>query len=229
MNYKNNHIEENCYIEENVTLGVGNKILRNTIIYGPCEIGDNNLIGPNSIIGTPGQHTVNPRYESSNKKIKIGNNCIIREFSVVQKPYDSDYTTICDDVFIMEKVHIPHDAQIGSLSVLTPGVVLGGNTAILEGANLGINCSVHQNTVVGQYTMIGMGTVIKKNLKPFSLKTEGRDCSVNLYSLKKYGFMKYRKEIISYLRRDIMPTTRSIRNIIVEFEEKAKTSNRPNY
>ena len=229
MNNQNTLIESNCHVDQNVKMGHGNKILRNSIIWGPCEIGNNNVIGPNVVIGAPAQHTRDKYYDSTNKKIKIGNNCIIREFCSIQKPYDLDMTVVEDDVYIMEKVHIPHDAKICNNSIICPGVVLGGNTQVLEGANLGINSSAHQETIIGQYSMIGMGVVLKKNVKPFSLKTENKPLTINLYALKKFGFEELKREIHQYILRETFPTTPFLINTIKEFELLSKNSGRPVY
>lgn len=229
MNNQDTLIESNCHVDQNVKMGYGNKILRNSIIWGPCEIGNNNVIGPNVVIGAPAQHTRDKYYDSTNKKIKIGNNCIIREFCSIQKPYDLDMTVVEDDVYIMEKVHIPHDAKICNNSIICPGVVLGGNTQVLEGANLGINSSAHQETIIGQYSMIGMGVVLKKNVKPFSLKTENKPLTINLYALKKFGFEELKREIHQYILRETFPTTPFLINTIKEFELLSKNSGRPVY
>ena len=39
---------------------------------------------------------------------------------------------------------------------------IGGNVYIMNGAQLGIRTIVHQNQVIGSYTMIGMGSIITK-------------------------------------------------------------------
>lgn len=51
-----NHIFCDSYIGSEVKLGTNNTILPGTIITGNVIIGDENIIGPYSIIGTPAQH-----------------------------------------------------------------------------------------------------------------------------------------------------------------------------
>ena len=81
----------------------------------------------------------------------------------------------------------------------------------------------------GQYSMIGMGVVLKKNVKPFSLKTEDKPLTVNLYALKKFGFGELKKEIHQYILHETFPTTPILVNIIKEFELLSKNSGRPKY
>ena len=51
---------------------------------------------------------------------------------------------------------------------LSSGVILGGNVYLMKYSNLGIKTIVHQNQVIGSYTMVGMGSIItkKKIIKP---------------------------------------------------------------
>lgn len=212
-----NNIHNTVIIEGDVSIGERNTILPNCIIYGPTEIGDDNIIGPNAIIGTPGQDTRNRYYDSSNCKIKIGNRNIIREFTAIQKPCYEDLTLIGNDVYLMQSVHIPHDAHVYDKSVITPMCVLAGIAKILEGANLGIGCSVNQYTVIGQYSIAAAGSVVMKNVKPFSRYIPNKPNSVNHYAIKKYGFEEYTEEIENYIINDIIPTSPQIIEIIDEF------------
>lgn len=213
-----NNIHLSVIIEGDVKLGNNNKILPNCVIYGPVEIGDDNIIGPNVVIGTPGQDTRNRYYDSSNCKIKIGSRNIIREFTAIQKPCYEDITLLGDDVFLMQSVHIPHDAHVYDKAVITPMCVLAGIAKILEGANLAIGCSLNQYTVVGQYSIAAAGAVVMKNIKPFSRYIPNKPISVNTYAIKKYGFEEYTDEIAKYVLEDTCPSSEKIKTIVDEFE-----------
>lgn len=212
-----NKIHPTAIIGDNVILGKGNKILPYTIINGPTEIGDDNIIGPHVVIGSPGQDTRNPRYDSSNSFIKIGSRNIIREFCAIQKPCYEDITSIGDDVFLMQSVHIPHDAIIKDKVVITPMCVLAGISILLEGANLGMGSTVNQYTVIGQYSIVATGAAAMRNVKPFSRYIPGRRISVNSYAIKKYNFEQYTDEITDYVLRGIYPKSSIIKSIVNEF------------
>lgn len=212
-----NNIHSSVIIEGDVKLGNNNKILPNCVIYGPTEIGDDNIIGPNVVIGTPGQDTRNRYYDSSNCKIKIGSRNIIREFTGIQKPCYEDITLIGDDVYIMQSVHIPHDAHLYDKVVVTPMTVLAGLAKVLEGANLAIGCALNQRTTIGQYSIAAAGAVVMKNIKPFSRYIPNKPISVNKYAIEKYGFNDYYDEIVSYVLDDVMPTSQIINNIVYTF------------
>lgn len=229
MELSKNNIHPTCIIEGDVKIGTGNTILPYTIITGPVEIGDNNIIGPHVVIGSPGQDTRNPYYDSQNARIRIGSNNIIREFTAIQKPCYKDITSIGNHVFLMQSVHIPHDAIVHDKVVITPMVVLGGITNILTGANLGMGCTINQYCVVGQYSIVGTQAPLMKNLKPFSRYIPNKPLSVNKYAIDKYGFGEYEDEISKYVLEGKIPVSEKIARIIEIFENLSIESKREVY
>lgn len=228
LKVENNEIHPTVIITGEVKLGTGNKILPNTIIIGPTEIGDNNIIGPNVVIGSPGQDTRNPRYDSTNSFIKIGNNNIIREFTAIQKPCYRDITELGNDIFLMQSVHIPHDAYLEDKVVITPMCVLAGITKILKGANIGMGSTINQYCVIGQYSIVGTGSAVMKNVRPFSKYVAGKEASVNTYAINKFGLTDYTDEIHKYVLENIKPKNDKIVEIVEHynsftFQSKLKT------
>lgn len=224
-----NDIHSTAIIDSNVKIGKGNKILPYTIIHGPTEIGDDNIIGPHVVIGSPGQDTRNPRYDSSNSFIKIGSRNIIREFTAIQKPCYENVTEIGDDVYIMASTHIPHDAQIKDKVVITPMCALAGITRILEGANLGMGATISQYCVIGQYSIVATGAPVIKNVKPFSRYIPGKSISINKYAINKYGFEDLYEEIAAYVLDNVAPTTLRLKVVIDEFEREHQASKKGLY
>ena len=212
-----NRIHPTVIIEGDVEIGENNEILPYTILIGPLKIGNNNIIGPHVVIGSPGQDTRNPRYDSSNKFISIGNDNIIREFTAIQKPCYEEITKIGNNVYLMQSVHIPHDAIISDYVVITPMVVLAGLTRILTGANLALGVTVSQYVVVGHYSIAASGATVLKNIKPFSRHIPGKPISVNEYAIKKYNLNDYFNEINDYVMEDILPKSKVINDIIIEY------------
>ena len=224
-----NKIHHSVVIEGDVELGDGNEVGPNTVLYGPLSIGDGNYIAPNVTIGTPGQDTRNPRYDCSGSHIIIGSRNIIREYSAIQKPCYRDVTDIGNDVFIMQSVHIPHDAVIHDQVVIAPMVAFGGIVHVLRGANVGIGCSAHQYSVIGHYSIVGMGASLLKNLRPFARYVPGKPLSVNHYAIKKFGFSDFSGEIERYVIKGEVPVTPLLRDIVDEFNTLSDESNRDCY
>jgi UDP-N-acetylglucosamine acyltransferase len=229
MHHMSNTIHPTAIIDERVILGKNNVIHPHTILYGPTEIGDDNIIGPNVVIGMPGQDTRNPRYDSTNAFIKIGSRNIIREFTSIQKPCYEDITLLGNDIFLMQGVHIPHDAQLSDKVVITPMCVLAGITRILEGANLGMGSTINQYAIVGQYSIVATSAAVMKNVKPFSRYIPNKPISVNTYAIKKYGFESYVGEIEAYVMDNVMPGSDMIATMIREFDQKHIKSGRELY
>lgn len=144
----------------------GNLIHRTAIInWSRVIIGKGNLIGPYSVIGNNAQYPD----KKSNGKIVIGNKNVFNEYCNIHLPTQlTKKTFIGNNNYLMNSTTVDHDCYIEDKVVLSSNVVLGGNVYIMQGAQLGIKVSIHQNQVIGSYTMIGMHSfVTKKNkIKP---------------------------------------------------------------
>ena len=224
-----NIIHDTAVIGVNVELGEGNEILPYTVISGPISIGDNNIIGPHVVLGSPGQDTRNPRYDSSHARIRIGSNNIIREFTAVQKPCYEEVTELGNGVFLMQGVHIPHDALVEDGVVITPTCVLAGMVKILRFATLGLGVKIHQHCVVGQYSMVAMGACLTRNVRPFTIHVPGKESSLNLYALEKFGLMEFTDELERYVRENKPVKSVVVGEVIDRFELISSKSGRKVY
>jgi acyl-[acyl carrier protein]--UDP-N-acetylglucosamine O-acyltransferase len=65
----------------------------------------------------------------------------------------------------MNSTTIDHDCIIEDNIVLSSGTILGGNVHVMVGAQLGIRSSIHQNQIIGSYSIIGMNSFVTKKLK----------------------------------------------------------------
>ena len=189
-------IESTAIIDCQASIGKGNYIGHNTIIKGNVTIGNNNYIGSNVVIGEYAQHSVEKYelygYEGSynDKRIKIGSNNVFREFTTVHLPIN-EITLIDDNCYFMSYSHIPHDAIIDNNVIIANNVQIGGHTHIHQFANIGLSSIIHQKSTIGSYAMIGMGSIITKDILPF-LKVIGSPAKsmnqINEWGMKRYGF-----------------------------------------
>jgi len=214
---KTNKIHPTAIIGENVKLGRNNTVGAYTIIEGPIEIGDNNLIGSHVILGCAPTDTKHVDYGYTYPIVKIGNNNVIREYSLIEQPCYEEETIIGNHVFIMQGVHVSHDCHVSDNSVLTNMSVLAGLVKILEGANVAMGCTINQYTVIGHYSIVATNAACMKNVKPFSRYIPNKPNSVNYYAIKKYGFEEYTEEIENYVLQNIHPRSARITEIIDEF------------
>jgi len=146
------------YIKKN-----GNLIHKTAVInWKKTHLGKNNIIGPYVVIGNIAQH---PKSKSVGI-VKIGNNNVFNEYCNIHMPTNfKKITLIGNNNFLMNSTTIDHDCVIENNVVLSSNVILGGNVHVMEGAQLGIRVCVHQNQVIGSYSMIGMNSFITKKLK----------------------------------------------------------------
>lgn len=168
-----NQVHPTAVIGPGVELGTDNIIGPHTVIYGPTIIGDRNWIGPHVVIGAPGESRGNPHpplwdAPGPGQPIVIGDDNLIHEFVAVQASVH-DQTRIGNRCFVMDKAHVPHDAQLGDDVTVACSVMIGGHSLIGDGANLGLSSVLHQFSVVGPGAMIGMGAVVTKHIPPFAI------------------------------------------------------------
>ena len=138
----------------------GNKIHSTSVInWKKVVLGKNNIIGPYVVIGNHAQH---PKQKSYGKII-IGSNNTFNEYCNVHLPTRlSLKTVIGNNNYFMNSTTVDHDCIIEDNVILSSNVILGGNVYIMQGAQLGIKTTVHQNQIIGSYSMIGMNSVITK-------------------------------------------------------------------
>jgi acyl-[acyl carrier protein]--UDP-N-acetylglucosamine O-acyltransferase len=163
---KNNYIEKGVKILENVIIGNNNKIYSGTIIYPNTKIGNNNVILNNNIIG---EHPVEAK-EVYNAKIfggvEIGNNNFFHVNNLIFNGYYRK-TIINDNNKLLAECHIGHDTNISDNVVLYPRVITGGITTLMNYSTMGMGSFIQQNSVLGKYSMIGMGNIASHNVFPY--------------------------------------------------------------
>ena len=138
------------------------------VIHEGVIIEDDVYIGPNCIIGYPPEDkSVFPEtpytvHIASGTKI-TGNVTI--DAGTVRNTY------IGNDCFLMKGAYVAHDVIIGNQVTLSAHVMLAGHVEVMEGANLGMGCIIHQRQKIWHYCMIGMGAIVTKKLaiEPFSI------------------------------------------------------------
>jgi UDP-N-acetylglucosamine acyltransferase len=167
-----NSIHASAQLIGDVTLGTGNTIGPLVVIIGPVRIGDNNWIGTGSVIGAPPEvrdwpHPRDAAALSSGRGIDIGDGNIIREHVQIHQGWH-EITRVANETFIMNQCYLAHDSQVEDSVTLASSVLLAGHVRIGTAANLGLGTSVHQRRYIGDGVMIGMGSVVTRDVPPFS-------------------------------------------------------------
>lgn len=176
-------------IGENVRVGNGCNIQEHVIVRGHTTIGDECKVFPFAVVGGEPQHL---KYRGEPTQVEIGNRVVLRESVTVHvgTEFGLKTTKIGDDCFIMAYCHVAHDCIVGKNVIIANSVQLAGHTEVQDFSTLGGLSAVAQHCRVGRYCYIGGGSIIRKDLVPFTVG-KGNDFEVqgiNVVGLGRQGF-----------------------------------------
>ena len=163
-----NLIHRTAVIGSKVEIGHNNVIHAYAVLDGYTIIGDNNVFFPFVSIGSVPEHrNFNTGY---NAGVSIGDNNVFREYVTVNAGCYRQ-TTINNNIWMLRGSHAGHDVIIEDECTISCNVLIGGHSHILHRSNLGLGAILHQYSVIGGGSMIGMGSIITKTAKvdPFSM------------------------------------------------------------
>tara|TARA_Y100001933_G_C18863903_1_gene507118 strand:+ start:370 stop:858 length:489 start_codon:yes stop_codon:yes gene_type:complete len=132
-------------VDDDVILGDNVKIFDEKLvnIFG-CTISDNSFVGP---------------FVEITRNTKIGKNCIIESHSFL-----CDSVVLEDNVFIGHGVTFTNDLypQVGINVKFLP-------TLVKKNASIGSNATIIAGVKIGQFSVIGAGSVVTKDVNDFSI------------------------------------------------------------
>ena len=176
-------------IGEHVEIESGTVVGPHVVINGHTRIGKNNRIFQFSSLGEIPQ---DKKYANEPTRLEIGDNNTIREFCTFNlgTVQDAGVTRMGDDNWIMAYVHIAHDCQVGSNTIMANGATLGGHVHVGDWAFLGGLSGVHQFVRIGAHAMTGFQTRLAQDLPPY-VTVAGNPAEahgINSEGLKRRGF-----------------------------------------
>lgn len=162
-------IEDFVYIGPNVVIGDNTIVKQGAKILENVEIGKNCVIRENSVIGGQGFGVEKDENENNLKishlgGVKVKNNVEIGALNTIVsgtiKP-----TIIEDYVKIDDHVHIAHNCHIKNNCIITAGVILSGSVTIEPNVWIGPNSTIKNSLNICEENLIGIGSVITKDIK----------------------------------------------------------------
>jgi acetyltransferase-like isoleucine patch superfamily enzyme len=141
-----------------LTIGPGAYIRGGTVIYGGSRIGCNLETGHNVVIRE--ENDIGDNFRIWNNSV-IDYGCSIgSNVKIHNKVYVAQFTVIEDDVFLAPGVTLANDIHPGCPNSLE---CMRG-PYINKGAQVGINCTILPRVVIGEYSVIGAGSVVTRDI-----------------------------------------------------------------
>lgn len=142
---KDYYVHPSAFIEDDVFIGEGSKIWHLVQIRKGARIGKNCIFGKSVFVDT---------------KVPIGNNVKIQNFVSVYHG-----VTIGDDVFVGPHVCFTNDFLPRAAN---PDWELV-KTQVMKGVSIGANATIVCGITIGEYAMIGAGSLVSKDVQHHEL------------------------------------------------------------
>jgi UDP-N-acetylglucosamine acyltransferase len=155
-----------CVIHDDVEIGDNCNLHSHVVIYDGARIGSGNEFYPGAIVSAVPQDL---KYKNETTYTYIGDNNKIREFVTINKGTIAlGKTVIGSRNLLMAYVHVAHDCVLGNDCILANGVTLAGHITIDDYAIIGGLSAVHQFVHIGSHVMISGGSLVRKDVPPFT-------------------------------------------------------------
>ena len=123
----------------------------------------------------------------------------------------------------MAYVHIAHDCIIGNNCLLANATQLAGHVIIDDWAIIGGSSAVHQFVKIGAHAMISGGSLVRKDVPPFTKAAREplSYCGINSIGLRRRGFSNEKINEIQNIYRTLYlkgyNNTKAIEMLEVDF------------
>jgi UDP-N-acetylglucosamine acyltransferase len=195
-----------CVLGADVELGEHCELMSHVVIHGPAKIGPHNRFFPFCAVGGEPQDV---SFRGEKTRLEIGGHNVVREYVTINRGTSKGgaLTRIGSHTMLMAYAHVGHDSVIGDHAMLVNAATLAGHVIVEEWAVVGALCAVHQFTRIGAHSYVGGGTIITKDVLPFSkcvAPRETRTYGVNAVGLERRGFSKERIQKIHHAFRVLL-------------------------
>ena len=140
------YVHPTAAVDDGVTIGKGTKIWHFSHILSRSQIGENCNIGQNVVIGP---------------EVTIGQGCKIQNNVSIYKGVTLEDGVFCGPSMVFTNVYNPR-AEIRKMSEIR-------STIVKRGATIGANATIICGVTLGQYSFIGAGAVVIKNVLAHAL------------------------------------------------------------
>tara|TARA_B100000519_G_C14175090_1_gene405813 strand:- start:255 stop:761 length:507 start_codon:yes stop_codon:yes gene_type:complete len=141
-------VHDSSYLDEKVSIGGGTKIWHFSHIQSGANIGKNCSIGQNVNVGN---------------NVIIGNNVKIQNNVSIYEGVELEDYVFCGPSMVFTNIKIPRSEfpQRGSNYYL--------KTLVKKSASIGANATIICGVTIGEYALIGSGSVVTRDVPPYTL------------------------------------------------------------
>jgi UDP-2-acetamido-3-amino-2,3-dideoxy-glucuronate N-acetyltransferase len=141
-------VHESTYVDDKVKIGKGTKIWHFSHIQSGSIIGDNCSIGQNVNIGN---------------NVKIGNSVKIQNNVSVYEGVELEDYAFCGPSMVFTNIKAPRS------EFPQKGSAFYKKTLVKKSASIGANATILCGVTIGEYSLIGSGAVVTKDVPPYAL------------------------------------------------------------
>lgn len=221
---KNVIISPFSFIDDNVEIGEGTWIGPNVTIFSGARIGKNCKIFPGAVISAIPQDL---KYKGEASTTEIGDNTTIRECVTINKgTVDKMKTAIGANCLLMAYVHVAHDCILGDNIIIANSVNLAGHVTIEDWVILEGLAAVQQFVKIGAHAFITGGSLVRKNVPPFTKAAREplQYVGINSVGLRRRGYSNESVLEIEDIYRTLYVKGHNVTNALAVIEQEAPSS-----
>jgi UDP-N-acetylglucosamine acyltransferase len=176
-----------CFLAGQVRIGAGTRLVSHVTILGDTELGRDNVIHPNVVIGDEPQDI---SYTGGPRSVRIGDRNILREGVTIHRGSEKgEVTIIGDDNYFMQNSHAAHDCRVGNSTIIAGGALLAGWAEVGDQALVSGNCVVHQFVRIGRLSLMRGLSRTSRDIPPFCIADGTHTVyGVNIRGLQRAGW-----------------------------------------
>jgi UDP-N-acetylglucosamine acyltransferase len=176
-----------CLLDGRIKIGARTRLIGHVTILGDTELGEDNVLHPNVVIGDEPQDLA---YTGGVRLVRIGSRNVFREGTTIHRASEHGKVTIVGDGnFFMQNSHAAHDCRIGNQAIIAGGALLAGWVEVGDRALVSGNCVVHQFTRIGRLAMLRGLSRTSRDVPPFCIMDLTHTLrGINVVGLRRVGF-----------------------------------------
>jgi UDP-N-acetylglucosamine acyltransferase len=206
-----------------VRIREGTSIGNSVTIVGYTDIGRNNTVYHNVVIGTLAQSL---HRDKEPTRVIIGDGNVIREFVTVSAGTmaGGGVTIVGNENYLMACSHVAHDCVLEDNIIMANSALLAGHVKVERFVNISGNVVVHQFVTIGEMSMLGGLTGVPQDVPPYMvvLGAIAWPRSVNVIGLRRRGMSEETIAALEDAFRLIYRSRLSRRQALDEIESRYK-------